>query len=804
MDSGSKNSAFGHSSQEGHSESDHVNENSGDAALSDSNFVESNDRSSAVDLPTAPKNSWNDVSYGNEGQTCHVSYPLPLWETRGLQQPCGLDVEECPSCRDTPYRELSGICNNDDELGVSGTPFLRILKARYEDGVSKMIKSKAHGKLPSPRLLSATLFKDRKRPDKTNSLLLMQWGQVVAHDTGFHVEKTKEDGSPFDCCPQGSHYNGEGRGGRWDENCLPISIPKDDYFYSIYSQRCMNFVRSVWIKCPKMHGSKSSSSSSSSEESREKSGRHGDKSVQQINHVSSFLDVSILYGNDDILGSQLRVGRDGLLKARKLRSSTKGHYDSYYPDEESDERPKGKLVRKRVLGATYCACIQVTALQIFGLFRSLEESPSPSESGGYPRLEWEEDSHYDRQEFLPLLWEEAQSCPGHPSSSKSAYLTGDERVDIHPWLASNHVLLLREHNRLARELRRMHRDWDDERLYQEARRIVIAQVQLITYREYLPKIVGQGILEKMDMLMDSKWAKKGGTYNAQVNPSTMLVFTSAAFRYLHTLITGNIETQSEGRCPLQNFGFSDLILHANIMEKSKFLTSIFRGLTNQPSGGADMFVTEEITNKLMKSGQPYGVDLTSIDIQRGRDHGVPSYNDMRKMCGLPKAKEFKDFADVMSHKKIQQLKNLYDSVNDVDLLVGGYMEDSCWGAYSSGIVGHTFGCIISEQFYRWWKGDRYFFDNVNGPGKFTNGQFKALLKVSLSSLLCENLHGLKYMQEDAFSIVSDDNPLRRCGDIPRLDLDPWVDYHPKKNCTKKMNKHKYKKNKYSDEVDLQE
>lgn len=91
---------------------------------------------------------------------------------------------------------------------------------------------------------------------------------------------------------------------------------------------------------------------------------------------------------------------------------------------------------------------------------------------------------------LMSSFRETDSCRQGSLSTK-CFKPGDGRLSEQPALMSLHIVFLRLHNGIATKLAAVNTHWNDEKLYQEARRIVGALIQLITYREYLPIILGE-------------------------------------------------------------------------------------------------------------------------------------------------------------------------------------------------------------------------------------------------------------------------------------------------------------------------
>ena len=107
----------------------------------------------------------------------------------------------------------------------------------------------------------------------------------------------------------------------------------------------------------------------------------------------------------------------------------------------------------------------------------------------------------------------------------------------------------------------------------------------------------------------------------------------------------------------------------------------------------------------MSQANDIALDLAALNIQRGRDHGLPSYNRWRSFCGLEAPDSIEELKAHIGNATIrQQLVEMFeDNPDNIDLWVGGLLEDILPGA----MLGPTFQCIIGEQFKRLRTGDRY-------------------------------------------------------------------------------------------------
>ncbi len=122
-----------------------------------------------------------------------------------------------------------------------------------------------------------------------------------------------------------------------------------------------------------------------------------------------------------------------------------------------------------------------------------------------------------------------------PTDAAGNFLAGDERANENIELTSMHTLFLREHNSWAAKIARENPKLTDEQIFQRARAIVIAEIQSITYNEFLPALLGRGAVDRYQ------------GYDATVDPSIANEFSTAAFR-LHTLINDDVEFfGNEGR-----------------------------------------------------------------------------------------------------------------------------------------------------------------------------------------------------------------------------------------------------------------
>ncbi|XP_050401580.1 peroxidase mlt-7 [Patella vulgata] len=339
------------------------------------------------------------------------------------------------------------------------------------------------------------------------------------------------------------------------------------------------------------------------------------------------------------------------------------------------------------------------------------------------------------------------NCILNQSNDAYCFKAGDARVNVWPGLSTIHTIFMRLHNLIATELKQLNSSRSDEELFQNTRRIVEAINAHINYYEYLPLVLGPGQTSKYDL------NKEDSHYDNSTNPSIPNSFSTAAFRFGHLQIPDKYCGQN-----LENFyNKTDYVIKEGITKTAQCLTEEL----GQKYGSHP---TDAICNHLFQVAPGVSNDLIALNIQRGRDHGLPSLNDFRELaCNLSRVT---NFTDPKLGNSGDALSSVYSRVDDIELFPGGVAEPPVPG----GIVGETFACIIGKTFSDLKKGDRFYYER-----NLTPDQLKEIKKISLAKVICDTT-STGQIQPNVFRETCGCNQKTDCSNIPGIDYSKFADH----------------------------
>lgn len=499
------------------------------------------------------------------------------------------EVRQLLSAVSVQPASIDGSDNNSQhpDWGSTEIELLRISDADYADALSEPAGTDRPSAREISNVISAqsgSILNDRNLTD-----YVWIWGQFLDHDIDL-----SESADPSEA------FN--------------ISVPTGDVHFDPFGtgQVEIGLNRSAYVE-----GDDSS-----------------DGTRQQLNHITAFLDGSVVYGSDQIRADALRSFAGGQLKI-----------------SEGD--------------------------------------------------------------LLPF---NEQGLPNAGGPSDTLFLAGDVRANENVLLTSMHTVFVREHNRLADEIAERDPSLTDEQIYQQARKIVTAQLQVITYNEFLPALLGPDAISEY------------GGYDPTVNPGIANEFSTAAYRFGHSLLSSELQRVGPDGEPIEagSLSLQDAFFRPQQIVENGF-DDLLRGAAVQLAQEIDTQVVDDVRNFLFGPPGAGGLDLASLNIQRGRDHGLADYNQVRSDLGLDRVNSFDQITS--DPELAAALEATYGDVDNIDLWVGGLAEDH----QSNSSMGETFTAIIVDQFERIRSGDRYWYQNT-----FSGRQLQQLEQTSLSDIIQRN------------------------------------------------------------------
>jgi dual oxidase len=363
------------------------------------------------------------------------------------------------------------------------------------------------------------------------------------------------------------------------------------------------------------------------------------------------------------------------------------------------------------------------------------------------------------------------------------YKLGNPRGDENPFLLTMGIFWFRVHNHYADWIRSTTGWTSDEKIFNRARQWTIAAHQKIVIYDWLPVFLG---LDDDDKVLQYQGYKRA------VHPGVTHIFQSAAMRFGHTLVPPGVirrskdceimytkgKTQHEGEARPAVRTCNSYWNPQDAVEETD-IEPLLMGMASQITEREDNIITPDLRESVFGPLEFSRRDLMAVNIQRGREHGLPDYNTARRNYGLktvtcrkdinPQAynendplhldlahmrdaidrfvdlhataenreyykKNKRDIADCNIFNRSEDehddpnkigIDSTYDNM---DIWPAGILETTTKGP------GSLFHTVILDQFLRIRDGDRFWFENSEN-GLFTDEEVQIIKNTTFASLI---------------------------------------------------------------------
>ena len=291
-----------------------------------------------------------------------------------------------------------------------------------------------------------------------------------------------------------------------------------------------------------------------------------------------------------------------------------------------------------------------------------------------------------------------------------------------------------------------------EHIFHMAKIINEAEYQRAAFDEFVELLVGSDVHAWKD-------------YNPNINADITHEFAAAAYRLGHSMLNNTV-TVAKDDGSHYDVPLFDLFLNP-IKFKDLGAANLMEGMANSLQQEIDSKIVTTMRNNLL--GRP--LDLAAFNIDRGRDVGLPTLNDMREMSGLSRYSSWEEFGHNLRYASdLEKFKQAYDTVDDIDLWVGGLAEKpSSSDAFGTklaqnSVMGETFAQVFAIQMIAVQDGDRFYYKH-----RLLETELLLNIQGQDFSEIVERTLGLEYLQASILETV--DNRLDfRDVDYTKLEL----------------------------------